>query len=391
MKGYVAKKGKRYYAVIYEGLDPVTGKEIRKWYPAGTNRADADKFAARLAAETDRENKQARSLTFGAYLTQQWLPGKANTLATSTWHGYRRKIEHHILPTLGAIAIRRLTVAHLEGLYDSKLRPNEPDMRALAPKTVLEIHLIIRGALNHAVERGILNRNVALVAHAPRLRSIPKHEAQAWTADQLTAFLRAAVGHRYFAAFWLVANTGMRRSELLGLKWNDIDLDKATVSINRGLVAVGYELHESRGKTANSRRCIDLDTTTVDIMRAWRQWTAAEDAVLGQPSEHIFVTGDGQPVHPHSISQAFERAARNAGLPVIRFHDLRHTHTTLLIKEGVPAKVVSERLGHATTAFTIETYQHVLPGMQADAAEQFGQLIDPSTGQRRLNKRKKAA
>ena len=116
--------------------------------------------------------------------------------------------------------------------------------RALAPKTVYEVHLIIRGALADAVRRGILNRNVALVAHAPRLRSIPKIEQQAWTAEQLRLFLRAAAGHRLFPAFWLSAMTGMRRSELLGLRWTDIDLEKATVSINRGLVAIGYELHE---------------------------------------------------------------------------------------------------------------------------------------------------
>jgi integrase len=245
---------------------------------------------------------------------------------------------------------------------------------------VLEIHLIIRGSLDYAEKRGIVNRNVALVAHAPRLRSIPKHEAQAWTAQQLTVFLRAAVGHRLFPAFWLAANTGMRRSELLGLRWGDIDLDKHTVSINRGLVAVGYELHESRGKTANSRRCVDLDQATVDVLAAWHQWAQLEHAVTGEASVHVFATGNSQPVHPHSISQTFERISRNAGLPASRFHDLRHTHATLLIKEGVPVKVVSVRLGHATTAFTIETYQHVLSGMQADAASLFGQLIGAYTG-----------
>ncbi len=253
MKGHVAKKGKRYYAVIYHGLDPVTGKEIRKWHPAGTNRAEADKLTRRLAAEANQDNAGARGLTFGAFLTQQWLPGKANTLATSTWHSYRRKIDRHILPALGGVPMRRLTASHLDSLYDSKLRPTDPDVRALAPKTVLEVHLIIRGALNGAVERGILGRNVALAAHAPRLRSIPKHEAQAWTAAELSQFLRAAVGHRLFPAFWLAANTGMRRSELLGLKWNDIDLDKATVSVNRGLVASATNStnHEARPPTAD--------------------------------------------------------------------------------------------------------------------------------------------
>jgi integrase len=391
MKGYIAKKGNQFYAVIYEGLDPVTGKEKRTWHPAGPDRAKAEQLAQRLAAEAEGANDSTRSLTFGAYLTEQWLPGKANTLAESTWHSYRRKIERHILPALGRTPIRRLKVADLERLYDSKLRPTDPDVKPLSPKTVLEIHLIIRGALAAAVKRGMLTRNVALVAHAPRLRSIPKHEAQAWTADQVAVFLRAAVGHRLFPAFWLGANTGMRRSELLGLKWGDIDLDKATVSINRGLVAIGYELTESRGKTANSRRSIDLDPTTVDLLTAWRTWTAVEQRIAGIEAEHVFTTADGGPVHPHSISQAFERVARNAGLPVIRFHDLRHTHATLLIKEGVPVKVVSERLGHATTAFTIETYQHVLPGMQADAARLFAGLVDPSTGEGRWKTRKKSA
>ena len=139
-------------------------------------------------------------MTFGAYLTEQWLPGEANTLAEATWHGYRRKIERHILPTLGKVPIRRLKVSDLEAHYDTKLRPTNPDVKPLAPKTVLEIHLIIRGALTAAVKRGLLTRNVATVAHAPRLRSIPKHEAQAWTADQLRAFLQAAAGHRLFPA-----------------------------------------------------------------------------------------------------------------------------------------------------------------------------------------------
>ncbi len=129
MKGYVAKKGNRYYAVVYEGLDPVTGKEVRKWHPAGSCRGDAETLASRLAAEIDDATDSTRSLTFGAYLTTQWLPGKANTLAESTWHSYRRKLERHILPTLGAVPIRRLKVTDLERLYDSKLRPTKKEQR----------------------------------------------------------------------------------------------------------------------------------------------------------------------------------------------------------------------------------------------------------------------
>jgi len=206
---------------------------------------------------------------------------------------------------------------------------------------------------------------------------IPKVEPQAWNAQQLQAFLQAAAGHRLFPAFWLLAATGMRRSELLGLRWDDVDFKEARVSINRGLVAVAYELRESRGKTRNSRRAIDLDPTTVKVLKAWRDWQLAEQEAAGVESDDwVFTNTDGQPVHPHSISQTFERIANRAGVPRIRLHDVRHTHGTLLIKAGVPVKVVSERLGHGNPAFTIDTYQHVLPGMQAEAARTFERLID---------------
>ena len=193
--------------------------------------------------------------------------------------------------------------------------------------------------------------------------------------------------------------TGVRRSELLGLQWSDIDFTKHRVSIDRGLVAVGYELHESRGKTANARRSIDLDPTTITVLRGWQALQAAEYAAVGIHDQGwVFTDADGQPVHPHAISQTFERVARRARVPVIRLHDLRHTHGTLLIKEGVPVKVVSERLGHANIAFTIETYQHVLPGMQGDAARTYQELTTPGVPpaerdpvEHRENRRRNAA
>jgi len=377
MKGYVARKGNRWYAVVYEGTDPITGRERRSWHPAGCDRADAERLATRLVSERGGANDEARSLSFGAFLTSRWLPGKRLVLAASTYAGYRHNVEGHIVPALGRIGLRRLRAHHLEAFYDGLLHPRD-GRAALAPKTVYEIHLVIRGALADAVRRGLVSRNVALVAHAPRLRSIPKVEPRSWTAEQLRAFLRAAAGHRLFPALWVAAFTGLRRGELLGLRWGDYDERAATISINRGLIAIDYEVHETRGKTPNARRRIDLDPTTLSVLTAWRHWQHAEQAAAGiQTAGWMFTDGKGEPVHPHAVSQAFERIARRAGVPVIRLHDLRHTHGTLLISAGVPVKVVSERLGHATPAFTIDTYQHVLPGMQAHAARVFEQLVAP--------------
>jgi integrase len=401
VKGYVARKGGRWHAVIYEGLDPITRRERRSWHAAGTERSDAEALAARLAAERNGRDDAVRKLTFGAYLTTQWLPGKRLTLRASTWDGYRRKVDRHILPTLGRITIRGLRPAHLEALYERLLHPDD-GRRPLAPKSVLEIHLIIRGALAHAVRKGLVSQNVALVAHAPRLRSIPKLEHHVWTPEQLRLFLRAAAGHRLFPAFWLAAATGMRRGELLGLRWTDIDLTKGTIAVNRGIVAVAYELHVTRGKTRNARRPINLDTTTIAMLRAWQTWQHTEQHAAGIANHGwVFTDTNGQPVHPHAISQAFERIAVRAGLPLIRLHDLRHTHATLLAQAGVHPKVVSERLGHANAKFTIETYQHVMPGMQADAAVVVEDLMGPpgemllpalaSTGSTRLKRRENTA
>jgi integrase len=220
MKGHVKKRGDRYYAVIYEGRDPVTGKERRSWHPAGTDRAEAERLAATETARVDA----VRSLTFGAYLTNQWLPAKKLHLATSTYRGYERNVHRHILPALGRVGIRRLRYQQIEALYDRLLEPDEG--KGLASKTVYEIHLLIKGALADALRRGLVTRNVAVVARAPKQRSLQRTEGTSLTEDELRQLMRTAAGHRLFPLYWLTAMTGMRRNEVLGLRWPDIDFTK---------------------------------------------------------------------------------------------------------------------------------------------------------------------
>ena len=166
---------------------------------------------------------------------------------------------------------------------------------------------------------------------------------------------------------------------------SDLDVAKKRLHLNRGLVAVGYEVHQTRGKTKTARRVIELDETTISVLEGWRAYQAAEFAAVGinQGDDWLFTDGDGEPIHPHAVYETFRRIVQNAGIPTMRFHDLRHTHGSLLIKEGVPVKVVSERLGHAHIAHTLETYQHILPGMQADAARTAERLVDPDRQPRR--------
>ena len=288
MRGYVARRRDRYYAVIYEGIDPITGRERRRWHPAGTDRDEAQRIAARIAAEhSEGEPRLRRAPTLGVYLTKHWLPTKEPALRPSTFDGYRRNIELHVLPAIGRVPLRHVRAEHLERLYASLLDHGRARRNGgLDTKTVHEIHMVLRRALGDAVRRGILIRNPAELAHAPKRRPIASTEMRCWNASQLNDFLQASSAHPLYTVFWLAANTGMRRGELLGLRWEDIDLQARRLSVNRSLVSVGYELHESRGKTRTSRRSVDLDPRTVQILEASR-----DDAV--DDTSPVFRRADG--------------------------------------------------------------------------------------------------
>jgi len=374
VRGYVAQRRNRFYAVIYEGIDPITGRERRRWHPAGTDRVEAEELATALAAaHGQRQDGRRLGPTFGVYLTMKWLPAKQLTLRPSTWDGYRRLIELHVLPHLGRVPLRHLRAEHLDRLYAILLERGRSDGRGgLDTKTVHEVHIVLRRALRDAERRGSIVRNPAELAHAPKRRPLTSSEFRAWNADQLGSFLALAQTSTHFTALWLAANTGMRRGEVLGLRWSDVDLESARLSVNRSLISVAYELHESRGKTRTARRTIDLDERTVGVLGSIRKTGSEEDS-------YVFCHEDGSPIHPQVLSDAFKRLVSQSGLPRIRLHDLRHTHATLLLKAGVPIKVVSERLGHSTPGFTMATYQHVLPGMQAEAARTFAVLLNRPT------------
>lgn len=284
-------------------------------------------------------------------------------------------IDRYVLPHIGRVPLRSLTIAHLQDLYAQLRRNGRHDGGPLAPKTVLNMHQILRTALGDAERSGLVPRNVARLTHPPCHGVAP--EQRCWNEHQLRQFLHVAMTHRLGPAIWLAAMTGMRRGEVLGLRWSDIDLDVATLSIRRSVSCTGYQVHTTPTKTRTSRRAVDLDQRTVAVLREWGHRQLSELGTVAADGS-VFTRPDGQPVHPHSLSQTVDRLQRAAGVPAIRLHDLRHTHATLMLKHGVPLKVVSERLGHSTPAFTMAVYQRVLPGMQRDAANVFARLITPA-------------
>jgi integrase len=384
MRGTIQKKGKKWYAVVYDGVNPATGNYRRRWVQAGTRRGDAEKLLAELVQRSHRgETLVSEKLTLGQYLTERWLPVQEARLRKSTHDAYRRNIELHVIPALGKRPLDQLSPEDIDVFYAAllkngrKKRPGEKGRaKGLAPKTVHNIHVMLNKALGDADRKGTVVRNVVALADAPSLQARKRREIKAWDIDQLVRFLDAIAPHRMAPAFYLAAHTGMRRGEVLGVRWRDLDLDAGRVSVRQALVSVAYEVSVSDVKTGASRRTIDIDEGVIQALRDWRKVRTEErDGVQPGPDDLVFVKADGASMHPDIFSQLFDRTVAKIDVPDISLHDLRHTHATLLLKAGVNVKVVSERLGHANVAFTMHVYQHVLPGMQAEAADTFSLLV----------------
>ena len=381
MRGTVAKKGKKWYAVVYDGPDPLTGKDRRRWVQAGSRKGDAEKLLAELIQRKyEGETVVNERVTLGQYLWERWLPIQATRVRPSTYDSYRRNTRLHVDPALGRRPLDKLTVEDLDLFYarlltdGNKRKGSAPGLR---PKSVRNIHVMLNKALGDAVRRGLVLRNVAALADAPSIGTGAGESIKAWDADQLRVFLASMADHRLYSAYHLSSHTGMRRGEVLGLRWCDVDLDARRLSVRQALVSVAYEVEVSGVKTSAGRRTIDLDERTVAVLRRWQEARTVECGGVPPSGEDlVFTRADGQWVHPDYFSQTFDRRVARLEVPKISLHDLRHTHATLLLKAGVPVKVVSERLGHANVAFTMSIYQHVLPGMQAAAAETFAQLLD---------------
>ncbi len=242
---------------------------------------------------------------------------------------------------------------------------------------------MVRKALSDAVRWGLVSRNAAELADPPKLRQSGDADMTTWTASELRSFLGGVGDHRLYAAWHLAASTGMRRGELLGARWSDLDFGAARLSVRQTVISVDYKIVLSTPKTKRGRRSIALDEGTIQTLRAHRKVQAQER--LAHPAymdnDLIFANPDGTPIHPQTLSQSFERLVISSGLPMLSLHGLRHSHATLGLQAGVHPKVMSERLGHATVAFTLDRYSHAIPAMEADAAEMVAKLVMGGTAE----------
>lgn len=373
--------------------------EIREGHPVGSRPSKyagpgccpyIDNLAAAEAAKSPPRAVDG-PMTVGQWL-DTWL-ASLRKQRESTLAGYRKAVRVHLNPRIGHLPLAELTGAQITAMYlDLEKNGRSDGKGGLSASTVLKIHVNLSQALKQAVLEGLISANPADRSNPPSAKEArPKDEIHPWTAQQLDAFLRfcADKGVTNEVAYRLAAFTGLRRGELLALQWRDLDLDKSTLAVRRSVSLIKEpgrrELVVGPPKSGKER-VVNLDPDTVDLLRKWRLERAKMSLQLVRNDAVVFGTIQNAFQDPDHFSQSFDRqvarcrtavlaADPEAEFPRIRLHDVRHTHATLMLKAGVPVKVVSERLGHASVTITLNIYAHVLPGMQAEAAALFAAAV----------------
>ena len=315
-----------------------------------------------------------------AEFSAEWLAAIAPTVRPATLYSYARNLRLHVLPYVGSAPLMAIDAGTLNGLYARLLAEGRKNSEGggLSPRSVQYVHTIAHRMLRDAVKWGRLSRNPADAADPPRSTASGRPGRVTWTATELASFVERARTDRHWTAYLLLATTGMRRGEALGLRWADLDLIAGRATIRQTVVTVNHEVQLGTPKTAKGRRSVSLDRVTVAALREHRKTQNAERLLIGsgwRDNDLVFCKVDGTPLHPERFSREFTRRVTRLGLPMIRLHDLRHGWATMALAAGVHPKVVQERLGHSSISITLDTYSHVSPALHGEAAETVAALV----------------
>jgi len=375
MQGHIRKRARDSWTVVLDlGRDPATGQRRRLWRAVKGTKRDAEALLVQLLHQRDTGIDQPPGKITVAQFFGRWLEDYAHpNTAPKTFKRYSEVVRLHLMPLLGAILLTRLRPLHIQEAY-SRIRE-----KGLSNRTVLHCHRVLRGALQHALRWQLIARNPADAVEPPRP---DRYEIPALGPEQIGRLLQAGDETRHGALVHTALMTGLRLGELLGLRWQDADMDAQVLHVRQTCQWVngqGFIFREP--KTHRSTRAVALSPRTVDRLRRHRLQQLEERLVAGaayQDRDLVFATALGTPLRQSDVRSVWLRIVSAAGLERVRFHDLRHAHATLMLQQGVHPKIVSERLGHSGIAITMDTYSHVLPGLQAEAAVQLDRLLASS-------------
>lgn len=379
----VRKRSKGSWEVYLDiGLDPVTGKRLRHYETVKGSKKLAKQRLAELEIGVESGSYiKPRRITLAEWLNN-WLDGYvATNCSPRTAQSYQSEIRRHLIPALGAITLTQLQPHQIQNYYAYALSQGRLDGEGgLSARTVEYHHRILAEALGHAVKMGFLMRNAAEATDPPHPE---RRNMRTMAIEDIPKYLEATQATPYHVLFYAALYTGMRLGELLGLRWCDVDLDMGCLSVVQALYKRSGVCRMTMSKTPSSRRRIALSPSLTLLLREYEAEQRTKSILLGKvpaDGDLVFSHPDGKPLDPGVVSHTFAKVLRKAKLPHIRFHDLRHTHATLLLKVGIHPKIVSERLGHASIGITLDTYSHVLPGLQEKAAERFDDLVAGKNG-----------
>jgi len=372
MKNGIRKRSKGSYAIFISlGKDPTTGKYNYHWETVRGTKTEAEKRRTELLHQLDTGTFIRPSKTTFAEYLERWLKDYAKpNVSPRGYERYSGIIRKYLIPEIGHIPLTQLRPGDIQKHYTG-IRE-----KGLNPQTIKFHHAVIHKALQTAVKWGLLNRNPADGVDVPKNGHT---EMQTWDDFEVRQFLDAAKGSVYYALFHTALFTGMRRSELLGLKWADVEVQQLHVCRSLHHLKDGSYIF-TQPKSDKSRRTIALSPSSVLVLAEHKERQQGVRTMLGETvgkDDLVFSTPQGSPLRPNTITRAWTVLAAKAGVKPIRLHDARHTHASLMLKQGVHPKIVQERLGHATISMTLDIYSHVAPGLQEAAARGFDTLVNP--------------
>ena len=389
-QGHIRPQGNGSWEIKFDlGRDPMSGRRITKYVTfRGTKRKAIEELTRLLGQRNDGSYVEPTKMTVAQYLNH-WLEADIDRrVAARTASRYRGIVEKNIIPKLGHVPVRKLTAVHIEAFEaelqrdgwvkaraKQKVKEGEEgkeapiqEKRGLSAQTALHVHRVLSQALSHAVRLGVLFKNPARQVKPPRPSS---REIKILDKNEITTLINASKKVGLYVPVLVAVTTGMRRGELLALRWSDLDLKVASLTVNQSLERIKGKFEFKSPKTKTSRRAITLPRITVEALRRHYRLQLEERLKLGlgrDPRGLVLARPGGQPMDADTLTKAFRRLVASAGVAPITFHGLRHTHISHLLMEGVHAKVVSERVGHAHVNITLGVYAAYIPSMQADAA-----------------------
>ncbi len=367
MKGTIVRRGKSSWRLKFDvGADPVTGcRKIAYRTVRGTKKQAEAELTKAIAEMQAGGFVDPTTLTVKDYLSRWLKDHAAVSVSAKTLERYTELADRHLSPRLGAHTLQKLTPMHIQNAYSDML--NSGRIRGgggLSARTVHHAHRLLFQALRQAVRWQLLARNPAEAVTPPRPLAT---EISILDDAQVGVLLKGARSTRMYTPILLAITTGLRRGEVFGLRWSDLDLDNGRLSVAQAVEQTKAGISFKTPKTRRSRRTVTLPQVTVEALRSHRAKQAAERLALGLGKDDlglVFTSPLGEPVSVRAVSKEFARIVKRAKLPPVTFHGLRHTHLTALLKAGIHPKIASERAGHASVGITLDVYSHVLPSMQ---------------------------